>query len=133
MLQTLANVVDHPLTRMAASLVGLAAIVFLALFGIVVALTPKTGWMLAVLAGGLVGLAGWWLRVFIRLPVLAAYPPLRWTVCSSLAIGIAAFTYTVLAWPDAHVWRQFLYPIGCTGFLLFVGSLATPATGIPSR
>lgn len=127
MLKLLANFVDHPLTRVVAALIGLAAIAFLGLFCVVIALTPKTNWMLAVAAGGLVGLVGWWLRVFISVPTLAAYPLLRWVVCVSLAIGIAAFTYTVLTWHDAIAWRQFLYPIGLTGLLLFVGSLAAPS------
>ena len=125
MLNTLASIVDHPLTRVVAALIGLAAIAFLGLFGIVIALTPKTDWMLVVGAGGLVGLAGWWLRVFVSLPILTAHPLLRWTVCGALAIGIAAITYTVLTWPDAYAWRQFLYPIGLTGLLLFVGTLAS--------
>ena len=125
MLKLLANFVDHPLTRVAASLIGLAAIAFLGLFSVAVALTPKTNWMLAVGAGGLVGLVGWWLRVFVSLPTLAAHPLLRWTVCGSLAIGITAITYTVLTWPDANAWRQFLCPIGLTGLLLFVGTLAS--------
>jgi hypothetical protein len=125
MLNILANFVDHPLTRVVAALIGLAAVAFLGLFGIVVALTPKTDWMLVVGAGGLVGLAGWWLRVFFSLPTLTVHPLLRWTVCGALAIGIAAITYTVLTWPDAHAWRQFLYPIGLTGLLLFVGTLAS--------
>ena len=98
---------------------------FLGLFGIVIALTPKTDWMLVVGAGGLVGLAGWWLRVFVSLPTLTAHPLLRWTVCGALAIGVAAITYTLLTWPDAYAWRQFLYPIGLTGLLLFVGTLAS--------
>ena len=125
MLRLLADFVDHPLTRVASGLIGLAAIAFLGLFGVVVALTPKTGWMLAAGAGGLVGLVGWWLRVFVSLPTLAAHPLLRWTVCGSLAIGIAAISYTVLTWPDANAWRQFLFPIGLTGLLLFVGTLAS--------
>ncbi|MCY1292994.1 hypothetical protein D9M68_342730 [compost metagenome] len=125
MLKRIATFVDHPLTRVVALLIGMAAIAFLGLFGVVVALTPKTNWMLAVGAGGLVGLVGWWLRVFVSLPTLAAHPLLRWTVCGSLAIGITTITYTVLAWPDAYAWRQFLYPIGLTGLLLFVGTLAS--------
>jgi hypothetical protein len=125
MLKLLADLVDHPLTRVVASLIGLAAIAFLGLFGVVVALSPKTDWMLAVGAGGLVGLVGWWLRVFVSLPTLAAHPLLRWTVCGSLAIGVAALAYTVFAWPDANAWRQFLFPIGLTGLLLFVGTLAS--------
>lgn len=126
MLRLLANVVDHPLTRVAASLIGLAALVFLGLFWVVVALTPKATWMLAVAAGGLVGLVGWWLRVRVSLPRLAAHPLLRWAVCGSLAIGIgiAAIAYTALAWPDANAWRQFLSPIGLAGLLLFVGTVA---------
>ena len=125
MLKLLADFVDHPLTRVAASFIGLAAIAFLGLFAIVVVLTPQTDWMLAVGAGGLVGLVGWWLRVFVSLPTLAAHPLLRWTVCGSLAMGIAAIAYTVLSWPDAYAWRQFLYPICFTGLLLFVGTLAS--------
>ena len=125
MLKLLANFVDHPLTRVAAALVGLVAIAFLALFCVAIAFTQKTNWMLVVGAGGLVGLVGWWLRVFVSLPTLAAHPFLRWTVCGSLAIGIAAITYTVLTWHDANVWRQFLCPIGLTGVLLFVGTLAS--------
>lgn len=125
MLKLLADLVDHPLTRVVASLIGLAAIAFLGLFGVVVALSPKTDWMLAVGAGGLVGLVGWWLRVFVSLPTLAAHPLLRWTVCGSLAIGMTAITYTAFVWPDANAWRQFLFPIGLTGLLLFVGTLAS--------
>ncbi len=134
MLKLLADMVDHPLTRVAAALVGLAAITFQVLFSVVVALTPKTNWMLAVGVGGLVGLVGWWLRVFVSLPTLVAYPFLRWMVCGSLAIGITAITYTVLTWPDANVWRQFLYPIGFTGLLLLVGTLASwQAPNNPSK
>ena len=125
MLKLLANFVDHPLTRVAASLIGLVAIAFLGLFGVVVALSPKANWMLAVGAGGLVGMVGWWLRVFVTMPTLAAHPPLRWTVCGALAVGIAAITYTALAWPDAYAWRQFLCPIRLTGLLLLVGTLAS--------
>lgn len=125
MLKRLANFVDHPLTRVVAALIGLAATIFLGFFGVVVALSPKTNWMLAAGAGGLVGLVGWWLRVFVSPPTLAAHPLLHWTVCGSLTIGVAAFSYTVLTWPDANAWRQFLYPIGLTGLLLFVGTLAS--------
>ena len=124
MLRRLAHLVDHPLARVLASLIGLAAVGFLLLFGVVVALTPPTPWMFVAGAGGLVGLLGWCLRVFVSVPTLAAHPFLRWTVCGALAIGIASISYVVLAWPDAYAWRQLLYPIGVTGVLLFAGTLA---------
>ena len=134
MLKIFATLVDHPLMRLAAALVGLAASALLGLFGVVVALSPKTTWMLAAGAGGLVGLVGWWLRVCVSLPMLAAHPLLRWTVCGSLATGIAAVTWIVLAWPDAHAWRQFLYLIGLTGILLFAGTLAAwQGSGTPYK
>ncbi|RYH17593.1 MAG: hypothetical protein EON54_27805 [Alcaligenaceae bacterium] len=119
-----ADFVDHPLTRVAVSLIGVVATGFLGLFGVVVALSPQTNWMLAVGTGGVIGLTGWWLRVFFSLPTLAAHPLLRWTVCGALATGNAAITYTVFSWPDAYAWRQFLYPICLTGLLLLVGTLA---------
>jgi hypothetical protein len=125
MLKVLASLVDHPLMRVLAALIGLVAIAFLGLFGVLVALSPKTNWMLAVGAGGLVGMVGWWLRVFVSLAALAEHLLLRWTICGSLAVGIAAITYTVFTWPDANAWRQFLFPIGLTGLLLFVGTLAS--------
>lgn len=81
--------------------------------------------MLAVGTGGLVGLVGWGLRVCVSLPTLSAHPLLRWTVCGSLAVGIAAITYTAFSWPDATAWRQFVYPIGLTGLFLFLGTLAS--------
>mgnify|MGYP006205730075 CR=1 FL=1 len=125
MLKLLADFVDHPVTRVVAALMGLLAIAFLGLFGVLVTLSPKTSWMLAVGAGGLVGLVGWGLRVGLNLPALVAHPLLRWTVCGSLAVGIAAITYTAFSWPDAAAWRQFLWPIGLMGLLLFVGTLAS--------
>lgn len=70
-------------------------------------------------------MVGWWLRVFVSLPTLSEHPLLRWTICGSLAVGIAAITYTVFTWPDARAWRQFLFPIGFTGLLLLVGTLAS--------
>ena len=125
MLKAVAAFVDHPAVRVAAALVGLAGLAFLVLFGVVIALSPKTSWMLAVGAAGLVGQVGWWLRLVVSMRLLAAHPVLRSTVCLALATGIAAMAYTVVAWPDAQAWLPFLVPIGLTGVLLFLGSLAS--------
>lgn len=126
LLQGLAVFVDHPLSRIVASLFGLLATAFLILFAGLIALSPpSTYWMLFVGTGGVIGLIGWWLRVIVNLELLSALPLFRWSLCASLAIGILTLSYTLITWPDVTAWRQFLYPVLMTGVLLFAGSLAS--------
>ena len=124
MLKSLAEFVDYPIVRIVAALFGLLAVAFLGLFGALIAFTPKSNWMLIVAIGGLIGLAGWWLRIVLGATVLALVPKLRLLVLFALAIGLSSISYTILAWPDAAAWRQFLLPIAATGALLLLGTLA---------
>ena len=129
MLNLIANFVDHPVARVTLSLAGLAVTILFGLFSAVLALSPETGWLRVVGIGGLVGLAGWWGRVFLTLATLRKRPLLRWLVLVALAIGVVTTLYAMLAFPGADSWYIIMCAISFIGVLLFAGTLAPSQTG----
>lgn len=124
MLRHLANFVDHPIARAVFSLVGLASTTLFSLFATMLLLAPESDWFRLIVLGGSIGLAGWWTRVSVRLPSLAARPAMRWSVSVSLLVGIGTTLGAGLIVPGAVAWYLALGLMGLTGAVLFLSTLA---------
>lgn len=119
MLKSLSGFVDYPLVRFTLIIGGLYVTGLFGLFCAVRVLEFGSWRMLEL--GGLLGLAGWWIRVCIRINTFKDRPRLRLSVLALLLTGVASSLVAASVLPSSY--HAFLAVVAVLGILLFVGSL----------
>ena len=125
MLKSLASFVDRPIAHIALALLGLAITILFCLLSLMLLVTPESGWLRLIVIGGMLGLVGWWVRIFTKWSSLPTRSALRNCVVVLLFVGIIATVSSIFIFPGSNRWYAILGVISALGLFLLLASLAS--------